>query len=172
MAAAPATRSEHVVFDLGANRLLAHALRGGGLYVDAGSAGLVKYLRFGGGPRPWQRGQERDGVRCAVPPATTSMMLPLSAEQAASAAEITVRVHAPRADHLRLSIGGKTLGERALAAGWQTVTIPVAAGRLHAGTDELELHRRDSIAIAWLQVGGDAGGGAPRWADGALHLPA
>src|SRR5690349_21067488 len=44
---APSRGPEHAVYSLADNRLAAHVLRGGGLYLPAGSAGFAKYVRFG-----------------------------------------------------------------------------------------------------------------------------
>src|SRR5688572_6406306 len=46
-ARAPSRGPERAVYSLADNRLSAHLLRGGGLYLPAGSAGFAKYVRFG-----------------------------------------------------------------------------------------------------------------------------
>src|SRR3954471_11677507 len=44
---AAARGPEHAVYSLVDNRLAAHLTRGGGIVVDAGSAGFAKYTRLG-----------------------------------------------------------------------------------------------------------------------------
>lgn len=161
-AAPPARREEHAVFSFSDNRLLAHLQRGGGLVVGAGSAGLYKYARFGLPTLAWKVGQEVDGARVGVPSRSSSLSIPLTAEQVERAHSVSFRAHADGERHLKVSVNGKPAsdeGARAvvLAAGWQTVTLPVADGRLREGPNRLDLaFRGEPAAFEWLQVGGEA----------------
>lgn len=171
VAEAPAHRIEHPVFDLGANRLLAHALvRGGGLRIDAGSASLVRYLRIGGAVKRWSPGVVRDGVRAADPPSVTSLLVPLAEDQAGATA-IHLRVHARAGDRVQVGAGGRSVAVTTSDGGWQTLSFPLGPGRLRPGINELGLQTSDRVAVAWVQVGGDVQAAVPRWIDGAFELP-
>ena len=155
-----ARRSEDRVFRLGPNLLLAHVERGGGLLVNAGSAGFLKYLRFGLPALRWSLRQERDGVRVAVPDRLAAVEVPVTAAQAA-ARVLYLRVHAPAAGRIGVKINGRKAGGAKLVAGWQTVAMPVEEGRLAPGesfvTFEIAgMRRGKEPAIEWLQIGGAA----------------
>jgi arylsulfatase A-like enzyme len=153
----PADRAELPVFRFGPNVLLAHVQRGDGLWVDAGSAGFVKYLRFGLPELRWDLQQEREGVRVAVPERVASIEVPLTATQAASDS-IYLGVHATAATKLSLKIDGRKAGGVELAPGWQIARLEVPEKRLRAGESflALETSGRERPALAWLQVGGSA----------------
>jgi arylsulfatase A-like enzyme len=153
----PADRAELPVFRFGPNVLLAHVQRGDGLWVDAGSAGFVKYLRFGLPELRWDLEQEREGVRVAVPERVASIEVPLTATQAASDS-IYLGVHATAATRLALKIDGRKAGGVELVPGWQIARLEVPEKRLRAGESFLALETagRERPALAWLQVGGSA----------------
>jgi arylsulfatase A-like enzyme len=167
-AATPGEREEHAVFSLGDNRLLAHRVVDGDLVVDAGSAGFARYTRFGLPHPRWRLVQRRDGVRVAVADALASLDLPLTDAQAAAAA-LTMRLWAPEPRRLTVKVNGRKAGGPGsidLAAGWQTVTVAVAAGRWHPGENQVVLEtggrrtrgvRDHRLALAWLRVGAAPG---------------
>lgn len=151
------------VFSLIDNRMLAHPQRGGGLVVNAGSAGFAKYTRFSK-PKPvWKLRQEVDGVRVAVPQTRAGIDVPLTREQAAQPVnEIALRVHAKGSNRVVVSINGKEAGGKGnggveLRFGWQTIAVRAEPGQLVAGENTIDLaFRGGGVAIAWLQVGGPA----------------
>jgi arylsulfatase A-like enzyme len=153
----PADRAELPVFRFGPNVLLAHLQRGDGLWVDAGSAGFVKYLRFGLPELRWALQQEREGVRVAVPERVASIEVPLTATQAASDS-IHLGVHATAATRLALKIDGRKAGSVELVPGWQVARLDLPAKRLRPGESflALETSGRERPALAWLQIGGTA----------------
>jgi arylsulfatase A-like enzyme len=161
-APAEVDRAELPVFRFGPNVLLAHVQRGDGLWVDAGSAGFVKYLRFGLPELRWALQQERDGVRVAVPERVASLEVPLTAAQATTGS-IYLGVHAPAPTRLALKIDGRKAGAVELAAGWQIARLDVPEKRLRAGESflALEVARREAPALAWMQIGGSAPAGEP-----------
>jgi arylsulfatase A-like enzyme len=151
----PPDRAERPVFRLGPNVLLAHALRGDGLWVDAGSAGFVKYLRFGLPTLRWRLHEERDGVRVAVPERVASLEVPLTATQAAADA-IYLGLHAPAKGKLTLKLDGRKAGSVDLTTGWQIARLDVPEKRLREGENFLVLEAagRQTPALAWMQIGG------------------
>ncbi len=168
----PADRAELPVFRFGPNVLLAHVQRGDGLWVDAGSAGFVKYLRFGLPELRWALQQEREGVRVAVPERVASLEVPLTAAQAETDS-IYLGVHAPAATRLALKIDGRKAGGVELAAGWQIARLEVPEKRLRAGESFLALETagRERPALAWLQVGGTAPVPGPAATPAAMPAP-
>ena len=157
-AAEPAPdRAELPIFRLGPNILLAHAQRGEALFLDAGSAGFAKYLRFGIPALRWRLQQEREGVRVAVPERAAAIEVPLTAAQAASGA-IRLGVHASAPGRIALKVDGRKAGEAELAPGWQVVAIDAEEGRLQAGANivVVETQGAEPPGIAWLQFGSAA----------------
>lgn len=156
-----ASRVEHTVFDLGDNRLLAHARHRGALHIAAGSAGFAKYVRFGLPQLRWKIGQVVDGVRVAVPTRLASMEIPLGAEEAAAADVLIARIHSGREREMTVKINGRPPSDRrgassvSLGVGWQTVVVPIDAGRLVAGENffAFSFSKSKPPALAWLRVG-------------------
>jgi hypothetical protein len=158
--------ADHAVFDLGDNRLLAHVTRGGGTLAVAGSAGFAKYLGGGRPNLPWQLGQTVDGHRVAV---ATDTYVRLTLPLAAPAKTLTARLSAPKARALEVQVAGTKGGQAPMAAGWQTVRVPVDVG---PGEVELTLAVGKGTAVEWVQLGGDAPDAVPPLYDhGALVLP-
>lgn len=157
----PPDRAERPVFRLGPNVLLAHVQRGDGLWLEAGSAGFVKYLRFGLPELRWALREQREGVRVAVPERVASIEVPLTATQAA-AEVVYLGVHAPAKTRLSLKIDGRKAGDAELMPGWQVARVEVPAKRLREGENfiALEATGRQKLALAWIQIGGVMPAGA------------
>lgn len=149
--------ADHPVFDLVDNRLLAHVQRGGGVVAVAGSAGFAKYLNGGKPNLPWKLGAKQDGRRVAV--ATDGyvrLTLPLGEGQRATA--LWVRAFTAKPRDLEVLVGGKKVGQAALAPGWQTAKVPldgVAGGEVEL-TMSFGKKGGDGPAVEWVQLGGDA----------------
>jgi arylsulfatase A-like enzyme len=145
------------VFDLIDNRLLAHAYHGGGLHADAGTAAFARYARAGSEKIGWQLQRRRAGARVALLHRRGSIAAPLGeAEAGRAAASISLAVHATRPGRLTIAVNGGGGGSADLARGWQLTTIDAPAGSLQAGENRVAFDAgRDSIAIAWIQIGGD-----------------
>jgi arylsulfatase A-like enzyme len=160
--AAPAAAAP--VFQLGDNRLLAHVQRGGGVVALPGSPGFAKYMRFAKGKPGWTIKQTVDGVRAGIADKYAYLDVPLSAEQAPAALSLTVRVKSAKPRPLSVILNGKSLGDIALDAGWQTKSIAVPPGQAKAGENALQLvtggPKGDPLAFEWIQLGGVAGGDA------------
>lgn len=169
---APPRGPEHAVFSLVDNRLSGHVQRGGGLVVVGGSAGLAKYLRYGGSSPGWNLRREAGGTRFAsMKSKAASLYLPLSAEQAGGAPVIRLRAQSPAPQRLGMRINNKRDKEVTveLAAGWSTAELALPAGVLQAGENEILFFAGKSpLDIAWIQVGGTAfGDETPAFYDGA-----
>ncbi|RMH38363.1 MAG: hypothetical protein D6689_19780 [Deltaproteobacteria bacterium] len=158
-APAPAAprRVEHAVYSLVDNRLAAHVTFAGGLWVPLGSRRATKYLRFRKSDLPADLAVDVAGERAARPHGDVlSLYAPLTSEQATTAAEVWVRVHADRGGPATLRVNGADAATVDVPAGWSTAAFAVPAGRLRAGENELALFgaRRGGFAFAWWQVGG------------------
>jgi arylsulfatase A-like enzyme len=76
---------------------------------------------------------------------------------------VTLRVHGQAGQAIGLRINGKDVtGARIeLAGGWQTIAIPIPAGRLGARENQVVLETltaRGPIAVAWIRVGKERAG--------------
>jgi arylsulfatase A-like enzyme len=140
----PAAPPERTIWELGPNRHLAHRLAGGELVVDAGAAGFARYARWGV-PARWTPGGRIDGEPVARAGRRAALELPLTAEQAASARSLRLRVHAARRGELAIGLGGAAAVRVALVAGWQDVAVDVAPWR--AGDNLVELTARPEQAL-------------------------
>jgi arylsulfatase A-like enzyme len=157
-------RQERAVFRLGDNRLLAHAHRGGALYIDAGSGGFAKYARFDMPEPRWNMRRELDGHRVAQSHRNSSFDVPLTAQQAATATAMHIRVHAGSKRTGEVKINGKKVeGGLKLAEGWQTVSVPVPEGKLAVGENRVnfELNKGKRVSVSWIQFGGEPSDDAP-----------
>ncbi len=148
-------RPERAVYGLGPNLVSARLERDGGVYIDAGSAGFAKYLRFARAAPRWALGQRRDERMVAVPERAAALVIALTAAQA-DAKTVAVGLHATEPGSLRLKVGGRSAGSASLVAGWQVARVEVAKDRLQAGDNVLafEFGRGPTPAVAWLQIGG------------------
>lgn len=175
-AAAPHNESadRHAVFDLHANRLLAHVEQRGGLLVVAGSPGFPRYTHFGRPSSTWRTRVPVDGVKAALASATARLDVPLTTGQAAPQGgehSIFLRVKALVASSVKIGAGKAASPAVALKPGWQVVEIKLPGGSLHAGENALTLTFaqvgswpvpgspapvKAAAAVDWLQVGGSA----------------
>jgi arylsulfatase A-like enzyme len=159
---APSRGPERVVYSLVDNRLAAHLERGGGLFVPAGSAGLAKYVRFGNTrkikQRTWELRATEGGVRVGKLTGSSGRVdVPLTAELIANP---VVRIRAFSNDARALSLRVNEHGDinaQLPGGGWSTVEVPVPAGQLRAGENQLLLFVRGAgLPVEWIQVGGQA----------------
>lgn len=158
----------HAVFDLVANRTLAHVEQRAGLVLAAGTAGFVRYAHFGRPTPTWKARVAVDGAMAALAQASARLQVPLSASHAAgSSVWMRVKVQAPSS--VKLGAGGKATAAIPLKPGWQTVELKLPPGALHAGENALAFTFahvgswpvagspapvRAAAAVQWLQVGG------------------
>jgi arylsulfatase A-like enzyme len=153
----PERGPEHVVFDLVDNRLLVHVYQGGGLWADAGSASFARYARPGDEKVGWQLVRRRAGARVAILRQRGSITVPLGEPEAARrSGSIALAVHATAAGPLAIAVNGAAAGGANLTPGWQLATAEVPAGALLRGENRVTFDAgKQTIAVAWIQVGGD-----------------
>ena len=153
----PSAASEAPLFDLVANRTLAHSQAQGGFYTAAGQPGFAKYVHFSRPTPTWKLQKLVDGHRVALPSTQAVLEVPLTAAQARSA-NVTLRLWSPVKQSLKISAGG-ALGNKPGASaavpvsdGWQTLVVPVPAGTLTEGETKLLLTFAQSATIAGLKA--------------------
>ncbi len=161
LAAPAASGGHHPVFSLADNRLLAHLIRDGGLFVPLGHPGAAKYVNFG---RPWSTlklSAKEDGrpVARAIRNLTW-LRVPLTREQA-RASVLSLSLKSPVGGDLQIKINEVDLKPTRLSAGWQIVVVPIPDGALASGENRLQLRHAAS-----RKVGGEKTWGALEW----LHL--
>ncbi len=168
LAAAPSFAA-HPVFDLVANRTLAHQQRQGGLLIAAGAPGFAKYVRFSRPLSTWKLRAVEDGKKVALAQAQATLEIPLTVAQA-RANSLTMRLKSP----VRGTVRARSGAAMALAVGWQTVNVPITG--LLEGENKIVLTfaekgmiggQKASAAVEWIQVGGSAAPDAvPALSDG------
>jgi arylsulfatase A-like enzyme len=150
-----AALASHTAFDLLDNRTLAHVRVRGGLGIAMGAPGFAKYARFGRSLAGWSRAETVDGRGVAWAAAQAVLEVPLA--QAGDA--VYVRLRSAGRQSLRIGSGGKSSAAVPVLPGWQTVKVPMPAGALHAGENELKLTfgagGKKAAAVDWVQVGGE-----------------
>jgi arylsulfatase A-like enzyme len=161
LAAAPSLAA-HPVFDLVANRTLAHLQHQGGLLLQAGAPGFAKYVHFSRPTPTWKLRAVEDGRHVALAQTQAVLEVPLTAAQAKGTV-VVMRLKAPVKGTVR-TIVAKTLGAAIpLAAGWQIVSVPVSG--LVEGENKIVLGfaekgmiggQKASAAVEWIQIGGAA----------------
>jgi arylsulfatase A-like enzyme len=165
---AAARGPEHAVYSLVDNRLSGHLTRGGGLVIDAGSAGFAKYTRLGnlmkGAKRNWDLRQTEGDIKVAkLTGKSGTVFVPLTAAQVGRA---TVRIRAFAGDKQPISLkvnDNKDINGN-LETGWSTVELTVPSGQLKEGENAISLFAKKSgVEVAWMQIGaqtpvGDDGG--------------
>ncbi len=144
-------QGEVTLWSLHANRALAH-LDQGGLVLDGGSAGFVRYTRGNSGGKGWNVDQRLDGERVTLLPGRQgTLTLPLSARQA-TARRVELRVKALAAgQRVTLFVNEQNLGDLEVATGWQTLAKEIPAGLLRAGENQLRLTFRKSGTVAGVK---------------------
>src|SRR5256885_5827373 len=75
----------HPVFDLAANRTLAHLSHQGGLFLEAGAPGFAKYVHFSRPLPTWRLRAVEDGKKVALAQTQAVLEVPLTAAQAETA---------------------------------------------------------------------------------------
>lgn len=180
------SRAFHPVFNLYANRTLAHIEARGGLLLLGGSAGLARYVHFGRPTPSWRLRAEVDGKRVTLPATAAKLQVPLHSGQAAHQA-VYLSLKSPTKSSLKISVSGKSSVAVPLAEGWQLVTVPLPADSLRAGENTLSLtfaqsgtfalaggaSHKAAAAVEWVQVGGQApaaGASVPKLSDGSRLL--
>ncbi len=140
-----AARVEHPVWNLVDNRALAHRIVDGDLLISASDPGFVRYAGFGLPVRRWKLGRIVDGTRVAVPASGASLSIPIAGDQA-SATLLTIRAVATTGTTVTFKLGGQPIAKAIMVGGWQTFELPVPAGRLVQGENQLVLETRAASA--------------------------
>ncbi len=161
-AGASLASAAHPVFDLIANRTLAHGLRAGGLAIAAGTPGFARYVHFSRPLPSWKLRLVEDGKKVALAATQAWLEVPLTSAQA-KPGTITLHLKSPARQTVRASIQGKQSPAMPLSVGWQTVTVTLPAGALVEGESKILLTfaqsgllggLKTSAAVEWIQVGG------------------
>ena len=186
-AAVPVVPTGHSVFDLHANRTLAHIEQRGGLVLIGGSAGFARYAHFGRPTASWKLRSEVDGKKVALPTTAARLQVPLHPGQTQNQS-VFLSLKSPSKSSLKISVGGKSSAAVPLNEGWQLVTVPLPADSLHAGENTLSLtfaqsgtfaltggsgSHKAAAAVEWIQVGGStppANPPLPKLSDGSRLL--
>jgi arylsulfatase A-like enzyme len=159
----------HPVFDLVANRTLAHVERDGALSVAAGSPGFARYVHFSRPLPTWKLRQSEDGKRVALAQTQAVLEVPLTAAEA-HAGTLTLRLKSPVKQTVRATARGKSSAAAPLAAGWQTVQLALPAGALVDGENKITLgfansghfgDKKASAAVEWIDIGAPSRATAP-----------
>jgi arylsulfatase A-like enzyme len=160
----PAHAGEHVVYSLVDNRLSAHLRRGGGLFVEGGSAGFAKYTRItnqltSGGKRAWLLRQSEGDTKVArMAGKEATVFVPLTSEQAKSGA-LRMKVFTKDDGAVSVKVNdNKDLNAKA-TAGWSTLEFSVPPDQLREGENALAIFGHN-LELAWLEVGGSGDDGA------------
>jgi arylsulfatase A-like enzyme len=172
-AKAPSRGPEHPVYSLVDNRLSAHLERGGGLVVPAGSAGFAKYVRFGNTEkikqRTWELKQKEGEVAVGKLTGSSGRVdVPLTAEMIGGSPVVRVRAFSNESRKLSLRVNEQPdINGQHPGGGWAIVELPVPAGQLREGDNQLLFFVSGSgLPVEWIQVGGAApGDGATQFYD-------
>jgi len=181
-----APEPSHPVFDLYANRSLAHIEQRGGLLLLGGSAGFARYAHFGRPTPSWRLRSEVDGKKVTLPTTAAKLQVPLHSGQAATQT-VYLSLKSPTRSSLKIGVGTKSSAAVPLSEGWQLVTVQLPPDSLHAGENTLSLtfaqsgsfalsggaSHKAAAAVEWIQVGGSAppaGVQLPKLADGSRLL--
>jgi choline-sulfatase len=159
-AAAKPARPEHSAWNLVDNRHTAHRGVAGELVLDATNASFARYTHFGVPVDRWHLGGKIDNERAALADRTATLDVPIIPEQAPPT-QITARVNAAdKKQTLVVKVNGQIASKKAkipLEVGWQTIAIPVDAGKLAPGENQVALETtgksKKKIAFSWLRFG-------------------
>ena len=158
--AATLAEESRSIYSLHHNRVHAH-LDQGGLVLDAGSPGFVRYLRGNFG-QSWAVDRKLDGQRTTLVSGRQGVLhLPLSSRQAsATRVEIRMKGLAPR-QRVTLFLNKKKLGDIEVQGSWHTGSREIPSGLLKAGENRLRLTFRKSVktlgtrtsaALRWIRL--------------------
>ena len=161
--------ASHSVFDLYANRTLAHLEQRDGLVMAAGAPGFARYQHFGRPTGSWRLRAEVDGHRVALPQTSAKLSIPLTPAQAHSQS-VWLSLKSLVRSSIKISADGKASQPVTLNPGWQVVQVQLPAEALQPGENNLTLTFAQSgsfptasgtpvkaaAAVQWIQVGGTA----------------
>jgi arylsulfatase A-like enzyme len=159
----------HPVFDLVANRTLAHAQRHGALSIAAGAPSFARYIHFSRPLPTWKLRQLEDAKRVALAQTQAVLEVPLVAAQSRGNT-VTLRLKSPVKQTVRATANGKSSPAVPLAEGWQTVQLALPAGALVDGENKITLgfansgrfgDKKASAAVEWIDVGAPSTATAP-----------
>lgn len=173
------SESAHAVFDLIANRSLAHVEQAGGLVIHAGAPGMARYVQFGRPTPTWRLRASVDGKRVALPTTSARLQVPLLASQvqggSGGGSTVWLSLKSPARSSLKITVGSgpgaKASAAVALNPGWQLVSVPLPPDSLRAGENQLTLTFAQAgsfpisgstapvkagAAVEWIQIGGTA----------------
>jgi len=131
--------THHAVFSMLDNRVLAHLVRDGGLFIPLGYPGAAKYVNFNRPWSTWKLSVKEDGRSVALSTRNiTWLRFPLTEAQA-KASTLTFSVKSPGTQGLTAKLNNTRLKSAKLTAGWQKIELEVPRGALWSGENKLEL---------------------------------
>jgi arylsulfatase A-like enzyme len=157
-------RADHPVFDLVANRPLAHVMRQGGLAIAAGSPAMARYVHFSRPTPSWRLGAIEDGRKVALATTQAVLEVPLTQEQAQKGGLVLFGKGVAR-QTVRASVGGKAAAAVAMPEAFGPVSVPLPEGALAAGENRITLvfaqsgklgGQKASAAIETILIGAGA----------------
>ena len=156
----PALAGEVELYSLTDNRVAAH-MDQGGLLIDGGSPGFVRYVNGNFGSN-WKVARPLDGKKVTlVPGRQGTIRFPLSARQAgARRLEIHMKGLVPK-QRVTVFLNKKSLGDLEVSGDWSTGSKEIPAGLLKAGENRLrltfrrskkQLGTRTAAALRWIRL--------------------
>lgn len=156
--------NDHFIFDFVDNRPLAHVLKDGRLVVLPATPGFAKYLRFAKPKVSWTLNESKEGKRVAVADGYANFDLPVTQAQVAEATALHVRAFVNEKRKVAIKVNEKEAGSLELSGtGWQTISLPLAAGTIKAGENRFQMisGKAGTLAVAFMQLGGPPPGDEP-----------
>ncbi|MEO6950966.1 MAG: sulfatase [Polyangia bacterium] len=134
----PLAHADHPVFDLVANRPLAHLQRGGGLAIAAGTSSMARYVHFSRPTHTWTLGATEDGHKVALATTNANLEVPLTAEQAKRGGLVLFGKGVAR-QTVKATIAGKSGPAVPMGETFAAVSVPLPEGALVAGENRILL---------------------------------
>ena len=154
----PLHHTHQEVYSLLHNRLSAHLSDNGGLFLQAGSAGFAKYLRFRKNAVPWKLRQTLDGRKVAIMETVAGLYILLDEQGLSEKVTLKMHFHSSTAGRMSIRMNGKRKQELFLAfeAGWNLLETTIPAKLIRSGNNELLLFskRRNKLSFEWIRIGG------------------
>ena len=154
--------ADYPVFDLVANRPLAHLQRQGGLLIATGTPAMARYIHFSRPTHTWSLGAAEDGHRVALANTQANLEVPLTADQVKRGGFVLLGKGVAK-QTVRITIGGKSGAPVNLPETFGAVSVPLPEGALTVGENRLMLQfaqsgklggRRAAAAVEGILIGG------------------
>ena len=130
--------ADYPVFDLVANRPLAHLQRQGGLAIAAGTSSMARYVHFSRPTHTWMLGATEDGHRVALATTNANLEVPLTAEQARRGGLVLFAKGVAK-QTVKATVAGKSGAAVPVGETFTAVAVPLPEGALVAGENRILL---------------------------------